>query len=82
MMNWLKSENFMLWWHSKNDEFKFVLIGSVGFYCISTKFGDLRPNLVYTYSKYDLSTHFIDNIFKRAWAPFLHTVKGWFGFFV
>ena len=40
------------------------------FYGISTIVGYLMPNPLYTYilNIYDKWTHFVDNIFKRAWA--------------
>ena len=44
--------------------------------------GYLMPNSDYTYIYiYNLWAHFVDNIFKRAWAYFLHTVK-WFQLFI
>ena len=55
----------------------------VWFYGTSTIKGYLMPNAFYGYISdiYDLSTHFVDNIFKWVWAHFLHTVK-WFHLFV
>ena len=48
----------------------------VRLYGISIILGYLMSNSVYTYIL-NLKTHFIDYIFKRSWAHFLHTVK-WF----
>ena len=47
-------------------------IGWVGFYRISTIVGYLMPSPLYTYilNIYDFYTHFVDNIFNRAWAHF------------
>ena len=51
----------------------------VGFYDISTIVDYLMPNDLHTYilNIYFLLTQFVDNIFKRARAHFLYTVK-WF----
>ena len=43
---------------------KYIWLGWVGFYGISTIVGYLMPNPLSTYTKYDLSTHFVDNILK------------------
>ena len=44
--------------------------GLVRFYAISTIVGYLMSNPQYTYIL-NLETHFVDNIFKWAWAHFL-----------
>ena len=57
--------------------------GLVRFYGILNIVDYLMPNLlfIYTLTIYDLWTHFVDNIFKQAWAHFLYTVK-WFQVFL
>ena len=45
-------------------------LGLVGFYGISTIVGYLIPDALYKYIKYDLLTHFVENIFKRVHALF------------
>ena len=51
----------------------------VWFYGITNIGGYLMPDPIYTYiyilNIYDLSTHFVDNIFKQAGNHLLHTFK-------
>ena len=49
-----------------------IWLGWVGFHSLSTIVGHLMPNAIYTYilDIHDLKTHFVDNIFKQAWAHF------------
>ena len=57
---------------------KYIWFVLVWFSDISTIVGYLMPNPLYTYISniYGLSTHFLNNSFKRVWAHcFLHIVK-------
>ena len=75
-MYFLHKNHYFFVWNS-------VWFDLIRFYGISTTFGYLMPNPIYTYTLniYDLEAHFVDDIFEQDWAHFLCPVK-WFRVFL